>query len=284
MSAPKVVSQSYGKSCVRLSRITRDGARHDFAELTVSIALDGDFNATYEQAARSMIVATDTMKNTVYVLASRLGVRSIEEFSQALATHFLQHYSHVSLVTVKCEEHPWARMQFAGVEHPHAFVGGTTERYVCEYIGRAGGGATLSSGLEGLQVLKTTGSEFTEFLRDEYTTLPDATDRILATSIEASWKCRDLQANWTNARQQIRSAFLDVFANQHSKSVQHTLYEMAKVAFEKCPLVDEISIRMPNQHHLLVNLAPFGLKNPNEVFTPTSAPFGDISATIRRGD
>lgn len=283
MQAPTVLSQSYGKSQVRISRITREGSRHRFIDLSVSIALDGEFSASYAAADCSLIVATDTMKNTVYVLASRVGVSSMEQFAQKLARHFLDRYSHVTKVSIHCEEQPWQRMQFSGQAHDHAFVGNAGERYTCSCVMTSDGAVDMSSGLVGLQVLKTTGSEFSAFFRDEYTTLPDTSDRIFATSIKASWPCRDLSANWTKARQDIRAAMLDVFANVHSKSVQHTLYEMARAGFAVCPLIDEISIRMPNQHHLLASLTPFGLENPNEVFVPTSAPFGDISATISRG-
>src|SRR5262249_37093000 len=142
----------------------------------------------------------------------------------------------------------------------------------------------MHSGLIGLQVLKSTGSGFTGYLQDEYTTLKPTEDRIFATMIAATWPCNDLAADWTAVRHSIRAALLDVFANQYSKSVQHTLYEMARPAFDACPLIDEIEIRMPNQHHLLANLEPFGLKSPNEVFVPTSEPFGNIGATIRRGE
>lgn len=283
MLSPTVYAQSYGKSRVALSRIRRDGSRHDFIELVASVALDGDFGASYAEADNSLVVATDTMKNIVYALASRHGVQSIEAFALRLAQQFLDNYSHVKKVTVSCEEYPWTRMDFAGRKHLHAFLGCTTERNVCEIVACADGGTTMSSGLFGLRVLKISGSEFRNFIRDEYTTLPETNDRILATTIQAHWGCRELLSDWTACRQLIRAAFLDVFANRHSKSVQHTLYEMAAEAFRVCPLIDEITIRMPNQHHLLANLAPFGLENPNEVFVPTSEPYGDIGATIRRG-
>jgi urate oxidase len=147
----------------------------------------------------------------------------------------------------------------------------------------------MQCGFSGLQVLKTTGSGFANFWRDEQTTLPDTDDRILATTISANWICidanaefLDLTSNLSEYRQQIRKAMLKVFASQYSKSVQHTLYEMGRAALEVCPLLGAIDITMPNQHHLLANLTPFGLQNPNEVFVPTSEPFGNISASIAR--
>ena len=283
MPSPNVIKQSYGKSQVRVSRIERHGARHEFTEVTVWIELDGDFESSYSAADNSKVVPTDTMKNTVYVLAGRHGIKTIESFAQLLGQHFLNSYTHVDRAQIRCEQAIWSRMSFGGKEHEHAFVGGSTGRNMCS-VSADRKGASLRSGLVGLTVLKSTGSGFTGYLQDDYTTLKPTEDRIFATTISAQWPCRDPAADWTAARQSIRAALLDVFANQYSKSVQHTLYEMARAAFAACPLLDEIDIQMPNQHHLLANLQPFGLKNPNEVFVPTSEPFGNIGATIRRGD
>lgn len=283
MSVPTVINQSYGKSQVRLSRIHRRGDRHEFIELTVSIALDGNgsFDAAYTAGDNALVVATDTMKNTVYVLAQRHGVTSMEAFAQLLARHFLDAYSHVERVEIRCQETPWTRLMHNGQEHAHAFVGGGSERYTCE-VAAVRDNVVMESGLAGLQVLKTTGSGFAGFLRDALTTLPETDDRIFATSIQATWPCRDLTADWPQARQAIRAALLDVFANRYSKSVQQTLYDMAQAALAACPAIDEIEITMPNQHHLLANLSPFGLANANEVFMPTNEPFGRIQARIGR--
>ena len=289
MSNPIVRKQSYGKSQVRVSRIHRDGPRHEFIELSISISLDGEFETSYSQADNSKVVATDSMKNTVYVLASRHGIKSVETFAQLLGKHFLATYLHVDQVEIECEEKPWAPMMIDGKPHDHAFLGGFSERNTCHFTARRTAlkeraKDSLVCGINGLQVLKTTGSGFANFFRDEYTTLPETDDRIFATTISASWNCNGLIADWTAARAKIRAAILEVFAKQYSKSVQHTLYEMARAAFAVCPLIDEITIRMPNQHHLLANLTPFNLKNPNEVFVPTSEPFGNIGATISRGE
>jgi len=284
MADPILFSQSYGKSQVRLSRVMRDGPRHEFHDLTLSIALEGGFEAAYSEANCSSLIATDTMKNTVYVLASRHGIRSAEEFARRLAQHFLDEYGHVEQVSVACQEQPWQRVEAAGRPHDHAFLGSTTERHTCHVVARRGETASLLSGLVGLRVLKTTRSAFRGFLRDQYTTLPETTDRILATTIEASWPCGQLDADWPRIRQTVRDTLITVFADHDSQSVQHTMYDMARGVFAACDAIDEISLRLPNEHHLLANLAPFGLANPNEVFIPTSEPFGDIRATLRRGE
>lgn len=274
-------SQSYGKSRVRLSQIKRNGAHHDFVELTAAIALEGDFAAAYHSDDNRLVIATDTMKNTVYALANWYGVGSIEGFSQVLAGHFLTTYPQVNKTTVSIEEKPWRRMTVAGREHDHSFIADGSERFHCE-ITAAKNQTHMRSGFKGLQVLKTTGSGFANFHRDEYTTLKETDDRIFATTIEANWRCGDLGADWSAARLAIRSAILDVFAANFSASVQATLFQMANAAFVACPRIDEISITMPNQHHLLFNLEPLGLKNNSNTFVPTDEPHGLISAVVRR--
>lgn len=274
-------NQSYGKSRVRVSRITRTPQRHEFQELTVDLALEGDFAAVYTEGDNRSVIPTDTMKNTVYVLAHEQGIASLEAFACRLSQHFLDTYPHVQTVVAQLEERPWGRMIVEGQEHPHAFLRAGAEVWCCQT--HASREATrMRSGFKGLEVLKTTGSGFRGFLQDAHTTLKETEDRIFATTVEAWWPCNDFDADWTAARRDLQQAMLKVFAEQYSPSVQATLFQMAQAALESCRLIDEISITMPNQHHLLVNLAPFGLKNDNVTFVPTEEPHGLIRATVQR--
>lgn len=274
-------SQSYGKSRVRLSYITRSDLRHEFIELTASVALEGDFAAAFTAADNRLVVATDTMKNTIYALAAQHGVTSIESFGLLLTQHFLTTYPHVSQARVSLDQRPWTRMVASGREHTHGFIANSAERYGCE-IAASRDATQMRSGLVGLQVLKTTGSGFSGFFRDQFTTLAETDDRIFATTIEASWPCADLRADWSSVRQAIRESLLRVFADEFSPSVQATLFQMAEAAFKACPEIDEIAITMPNQHHLPTNLAALGLASANAVFIPTDEPHGLISAVVRR--
>ena len=276
-------SQSYGKSRVRLSRITRNGPWHEFIEITAAIALDGDFSPAYIAGDNRQIVATDTMKNTVHALAHQHGVPSIEAFGLRLAQHFLDAYPQVAKAAVSLEERPWTRMIVGGREHPHSFTAATGERYGCD-VEATRAAVSMHSGLCDLQVLKTSGSGFSGFHRDNFTTLQDTGDRIFATTIEARWPCANLHADWGAVRQTVRTAMLNVFAENFSPSVQATLFQMAAAALAQCSLIDEISITMPNQHHLLVNLEPLGMANLNTTFVPTDEPFGLIRAVVRRGE
>jgi urate oxidase len=277
-----LTQNSYGKSHVRLTRVTRHGDRHDLKELSVAVRLEGDFAASYIAGDNRRVVATDTMKNTVYVLANQHGVVNPETFGQALARHFLQEYSQVARATIELQEHPWQRIVAGGREHPHAFIGGGSERRTCT-VNASREGVSIESGLDGLLVLKTTESAFAGFVRDRYTTLPETNDRIFATAVAATWTCDPTPADWDACHQHVRQTLLDVFANHQSLGVQHTLYAMGEAALAATPELQEIRLRMPNKHRILVNLQPLGFNNENEVFVTTDEPFGLISGTVRRG-
>jgi urate oxidase len=135
--------------------------------------------------------------------------------------------------------------------------------------------------LTDLVVLKTRDSAFEGYPRDEFTTLPETRDRILATSITAVWTVRSGLSDFS-ARQRIRAALVETFATHESESVQHTLYAMATAALSAAEEIVDITLTLPNRHHLLVDLAPFGLDNPNEIFVATDQPYGLIEATVRR--
>jgi urate oxidase len=251
--------------------------------MTVSILLHGDFDEAYTQADNCQVIPTDTMKNTVYALARQHDTTAIESFAQVLSDHFLEKFPQVQAVEIEIGEKLWRRMRFDNSEHAHSFLAPGGEQHTCDVVATRDT-VTLTSGLTGLQVLKTTGSGFSGFARDPLTTLAETDDRIFATTIDASWPCVELDGDWTAVRQLIRSALLDAFANQFSASVQHTLFEMANAAIAVCQAIDVIDIRMPNQHHLLVDLDRLGLDNPHEIFVPVDEPHGMIQATVHRSE
>jgi urate oxidase len=179
-------------------------------------------------------------------------------------------------------EHGWRRLDAGGRPHDTAFERGSAERRVAHVTSRRDEIPTVIAGIEELLVLKSAGSAFTGYPRDRYTTLKETDDRILATSITTYWRYADASASFGVLWQSVRRALVTAFADHDSKSVQHTLYAMGDAVLEECEDVQEISITMPNKHHLLVDLSPFGLQNPNEIFVPTEEPFGLIEATLRR--
>jgi urate oxidase len=269
----------YGKSRVRLVKIRRAADAHHLVDVTIDVALEGAFDAVYTDGDNRSCLATDTMKNTVYAFARRDPIEHVEAFASRLAEHFAAKPG-VSLVRIEAAEHPWERLSVAGRPHPHAF-GRRGEGEWTALVTRGAGGLTVTSGLRGLVVLRTTDSAFAGFPRDEYTTLADTRDRILATSITAAWQYAAGFSDFA-ARTAVRTALVETFASHRSESVQHTLYAMGEAALAACPDVTDIQISLPNRHHLLVDLAPFGLDNPNEIFVATDQPFGLIEARISR--
>jgi urate oxidase len=222
---------------------------------------------------------TDTMKNTVYALARQDPVAHVEAFALRLAGHFLSKPA-VSRVRVAAVEDEWAHHVRSGQPDPHAFVLRGGEQWTTT-VTREAHRTEIVSGLSNLVVMKTSRSAFAGFPRDEYTTLPDAGDRILATSIAATWTYRSPDVDF-DVRRHIRSTLLDAFAQHDSRSVQHTLHAMAEAALAASADVTSITLTLPNRHHLLADLNPFGLDNPNEVFVAIDQPFGLIEATVTR--
>ncbi len=276
----------YGKSQVRLTRLDRSQTPHRVLVAQVDIALEGDFDASYTHGDNRRVVATDSMKNTVYVLAQRHNDGSAEELARRLAVHFVETYAHVDSATVDVEEEVWAQLRGDDGPFDDAFIRRGPESFAAT-ASASEEGVLLVGGLVGLQVMKTARSGFSDFLRDEYTTLQDTDDRIFATTVDAQWQYHADMASGTRddfrkARLRVRRALLDVFAAHDSLSVQQTLFAMAEEALQQCAVISEISLAMPNQHHLLVPLGALGLENDNEVFVGTSEPFGHIEATVAR--
>ena len=279
--APRLVKHSYGKARVRLSHVARRSDRHTLIDVEASIFLEGDFDAAFTEGNNRKVIPTDTMKNTVYALSRNYGISDIETFSRRLATHFLEQFKQVTQAEIELRQRPWRRLRCMGEEHPHSFIGGGSDRNVCTVRANRDG-MTMTSGWDGLTVLKTTGSAFADFATDQYTTLAETEDRIFCTTVRANWTCRELDRDWVGNREKIRQVVLYVFAGHHSLSVQHTMSDMAAAALNACADIDEISFKMPNQHHLLVDLQPFDMENPNEVFMPIEQPHGLIEGTFCR--
>jgi urate oxidase len=269
----------YGKCRVRLVKVRRAADPHELVDLTLDVQLEGAFEHVYIDGDNKSCLATDTMKNTVYAFARRDPIAAPESFALTLANHFAS-TPPVSRARISLTEQRWERLTADGQPHPHAFMQPGGERWTA-LIEKDRDGARVTSGLENLVVLKTTDSAFSGFPRDRYTTLPETEDRIFATSVTASWKYHPGTTDF-GARTRIRRRLLDAFAAHDSRSVQHTLYAMATAALDACDDVDEVTLALPNRHHLLVDLAPFGLDNPNEVFVATDQPYGLIEATVRR--
>ena len=280
-------ANQYGKAENRLVRVYRDTPRHEIRDLNVSSSLRGDFRDAHITGDQAAILPTDTQKNTVFAFAKEKGVRSIEEFALTLGDHFIGQTPKATGARIEIEEYFWDRISVDGAPHDHSFVrnGGETRTTVVTVEGRgADRKAWAVSGLKDLTLAKTTGSEFWGFLKDEYTTLQETTDRILATSLIARWRYDTLDVDFDKSYQQIRALMLKRFAEVHSYALQQTLYAMGESVLQEYPEVAEIRFKAPNKHHFLVDLSPFGDENPGEVFWAADRPYGLIEAAVQRDD
>jgi urate oxidase len=267
----------YGKAETRLVRVGRDGERHQLTDLTVSVTLGGDLAGAHLTGDNSHVLPTDSQKNTVYAFAKEHGIGQIEEFGLRLARHFVDSQPTIHRATVHIEQYGWRRLG------PHSFQrkGDETRTTTVTYDGT---GAWVVSGLTDLVLLNSTDSEFWGFVKDRYTTLPETKDRILATAVNARWRHASPDSDWIASYDGARDSLVQAFVDTYSRSLQQTLYAMGRRILERRPEVAEVRLSLPNKHHLLVDLAPFGLENPNEVFVATDRPYGLIEGTVARDD
>ena len=281
MTLVKLSHHLYGKARIRLLKVIRAGAQHSLKELEVQVMLHGEFESSYTAGDNRQVVATDTMKNTVHVLAQqKLGMEN-EDFAAVLAAYFLSSYAQVQRAEIHLSEHRWDRITAAGRAHEHSFQDGGSARPTVEVLATREK-TVIKSGIDKLLILKSTGSGFEKFHRDAFTTLPETQDRIFATQLTAVWEYARAPRNYTEANRVALEAMLRVFAENYSHSVQTTLFEMGEAALQAVPEVTRVHLSMPNKHCLSINLAPFGLENKNELFLPTDEPHGLIEGTVER--
>jgi urate oxidase len=267
----------YGKAEIRVMKVDRDRARHVLHDLNVSVALAGEMGAVHLVGDNSTVLPTDTQKNTVYAFAREHGVDQVEDFAVLLARHFVETQPAVHRAKVSVDEHHWERLG----DHSFARAGRETRTTTVSHDAH---GTRVWSGLHDLVLLSSTGSEFRGFATDRDTTLPETDDRILCTSVEARWRHAEPPADWQESYDAVRSALTTGFADTYSRSLQQTLYAMGARVVSTCHGVEEVRLRLPNRHHLLVDLEPFGLDNPGEVFHVDDRPYGLIEATVLADD
>lgn len=288
MAHPKaqLSENSYGKERVRLTKVARNGERHEVYEYAVEVMLHGKFAEIYTDGDNAACIPTDTMKNSVYAVAKRTRFEAPEEFGIALGAWFLARYEQVEGIEVRVTMERWRRIIVDGVSHPYAFVKAHGQRTAGVTQTRGdGGGAQVCGGIAGMEVFKSSGSGFSGFHQDELTTLPETDERVLATTVDAVWSygAGELTGAEYNAGFETGERVIaDVFATHDSPSLQATLFRMGERMLEEIPRVDSVSFTMPNQHHILFDLDRFGMDNQNEIFYGTDSPYGVITGTVAR--
>ncbi|MFD0318122.1 factor-independent urate hydroxylase [Streptomyces flavalbus] len=284
---PTILGQNqYGKAENRVVKITRDGATHHIKDLNVSVSLSGDMDDVHYSGSNTNVLPTDTTKNTVYAFAKEHGVDSAEQFGIHLARHFVTSQEPIHRARVRIEEYAWERIEAPGARGAHSFVRKGQETRLTQ-VTYDGSSWEVVSGLKDLVVLNSTDSEFWGYVKDKYTTLKEAYDRILATEVSARWRYHwsdDAQQapDWDTSYDETRRHLLHAFAETYSLSLQQTLYQMGTRIIDNREEIDEVRFSLPNKHHFLVDLEPFGLKNDNEVYYAADRPYGLIEGTVLR--
>jgi urate oxidase len=273
----------YGKSRVRVVKVTRDNGIHTVREWSVNVLIQGDYDDCFRTGSNSDILPTDTMKNTVYSLARDSGATCIEDFAKEMIAHFLSSYKQAESVAVDIKEKLWKHLVLGGTAHPTSFQQESGELQTTSVTGSRGSTHKVTSGLSGLVILKTSDSAFEGYIKDRLTTLRETNDRLFGTDVTASWTYEGDALPFEQMRGEVRNALLKAFANHKSLSVQHTLFAMAEAALAQVASITDITLAMPNKHCLLIDLSPFGQENPNEIFVPTEEPHGYIEARVTRG-
>ena len=279
-------ANKYGKAENRVVRIVRDTPRHEIVDLSVTSQLRGAALVdSFVHGDNSLVVATDTQKNTVFAFAKEHGIPSPEEFLLTLSQHFTGEFDWIEGGLWQAEQYEWERILVDGQPHDHSFVrtGQGTRLAAVQVVD---GQTHVTGGIKDLTVLKSTGSEFAGFPRDKYTTLAEADDRIMATSVTGRWRflpdAVEAGIDYNALYTEVSAVLLSTFASVHSLALQQTLFAMGKAAIEARPEIAEVRFAMPNKHHFAYDLSPFGLENPNEVFYAADRPYGLIEGTVTR--
>jgi len=293
---PAVQACRYGKDNIRVMKVDKDEATktHTVTEMTVCVLLEGEIESSYTHADNSVIVPTDTMKQTTYIMAKQNPVNPPELFASILGTHFVDTYKWIHTAHITIVTHRWTRMTIDGKPHPHSFSRDGDEKRLVECDVIEGKGIQIRSAISDLLVLKSTGSQFHSFNTDDFTILKDTYDRILSTSVDAGWKWKTMTMDqvtaesakfdktWTAAR----DITMKTFALDDSASVQNTMYKMCGQILDSEALVEAVDYELPNKHYFEIDLSwHHGLKNTGkdaQVYAPQSDPNGLIKCTVTR--
>jgi len=277
-----LIHHTYGKARVRVMRVHRDGDRNEVRELSVQTMLDGEFGASFTAGDNRAVIATDTIKNVAYIVARENMTAGAELYGQALAARLLERYPQVRQVRVSLHETRWTRASFGNGPHPHSFVLDANGKPTVQVVAPRDGAPAVTSGIAGYTFMKSSGSGWAGYVMDDCTTLPETTDRIAATAMDAHWTWLAAPADYDAANARILATMLEVFATTYSKGVQDSLYRMGEAALAALPELATIRMACPNKHYLPMPLEPFGLSSDNMVFIATDEPHGQIECVVGR--
>ena len=265
------------------------------AEIDVQVMGEA-FTEAYTEGDNTNVVATDTMKNFIHRESLDFDGSTLEGWLHFLGRRFLDTYSQMERLRVSGEE---IRFDAARVPVP----GGGFEDSAVLYhrrhddrsvasleVGRSDDGSVIlgdvRSGRIGLDLMKTTGSAFADFPRDEYTTLPSREDRLLFTHVDIAWRYADprvpIDPDPTQyvASEQVADLAAVVFHDFVSLSIQHLVNEIGERMFERYPALTEISFEAQNRTFDVAEEST--ADELRKVYTDPRPPYGRIGLTMSR--
>ncbi|KAL2609002.1 hypothetical protein R1flu_027575 [Riccia fluitans] len=281
------LEHQHGKARVRVARVWREGNSHVMVEWSVAISVRSKSLSAYTEGDNTAVVATDTIKNTVYVLAKRCcRSLSLEEFGVMLGEHFVTTYPEVTEAHVSLNQRPWERVSIDGLQHEHGYKLGLENR-TAEVHTTKDGKSVVTAGVSDLRLLKTTKSGFEGYIRDKYTLLLETRERMMASSIRSVWRYSRKPSDYNEVYATVRKILESTFfgpckGGVYSPSVQNTLYLMAKEVLLRIPEIESVYLNMPNIHFLPVNMPAIGVEFKDDVYLPTDEPHGSIEAKLSR--
>ncbi len=276
MSDVVLGANQYGKAENRVVRVTRDSERHEIIDLNVTSQLRGGFRAAHMVGDNAHVVPTDTQKNTIFAFAKE-GIDTPESLLLRLGRHFTSEFDWVSGGRWEAEKYGWSRIN----DHDHSFYRSAPETRTAVVV-RDGDSEIVIAGFHGLTVLKTTESGFVGYPKDKYTTLPETTDRILATEIATRWRYTATDLDFDAVYEDVKRIIMEGFTDHYSRALQETMFRMGEKVIQAHPEIDEIKFSCPNKHHFAYDLSFCDLENPNEVFYAADRPYGLIELTVQR--
>jgi urate oxidase len=267
---------SYGKSSIPLYRVyaqplagltpipesSFSGRANTLFACAVTAEVFGtNFLPAYTQGDNSSVVATDSMKNFVLRQALAFEGATLEGFLDFLGRAFLATYPEMHALRLTAREQPFAAARVPGGAGD--FVGSdvlfsrshddyTLAVLECARDADAYRVSGHRCGRIGMQLIKVTGSSFTRFVRDEYTTLPERVDRPLFIYLDVYWTYADVQdmlasdhARYIPA-EQVRDVVQAVFHEFVSESIQHLVHEIGTRLLARFPQMAEVSFEAQN--------------------------------------
>jgi urate oxidase len=265
---------SYGKLEVPVHRVR---GTELFAAVVSMEVLGQGFLAAYTEGDNSRVVATDTMKNVILQQTLAYDGDTLDGLLEHLGAHFLGSYPEMEGLRL------WARrLPFAAVgERLYSLHDGDHAVAELELAPGDEGARVVDrrGGVAGLRLLKTTGSAFTRFARDDATTLPERGDRPLFVHLDVHWRCADPADHV--APEAVREALLAVFDDFVSESIQHLVHELGQVLLARFPALAEISFRAENHTHDPVHRGDADPGDP-KAYTAAFPAWGLITLTLTR--